>query len=745
MRRKDINNLYPLLLSSALAACSSGGSASGGNSPTPSGNVSSLVFTQPYELSSFQNTSGYGYIIVSNSDESRNVQNISYSLNSVVGGASKVSIDGNSAESCSIIKPLGSCILKLNLESGAFGGSFVLGASNNSSLLNRIRQSLSTSPEIVAKTPVGINTVSTTTTSGINGIQLVYYPVVSNNTVLLVIVGTVLSSNAGTFNNAALLDGNNQPLALQKVISDNLGAGAVNLKQGDSFSITIPAPLENKPLSFKLQISEIAVNGAASNIVTSTILNTLSTVSNQAILYNYPSAIGLNSANANQTVVVANIGSVAATAFTVSSSNPSVATVTEPTATTSFMTSKKSNETLKADVPIGGTSSYTVSLTNPLSPKNVSFSINQDYNNGKTEVATSVTAVSSDSPWPSPVPTPTPTPTPSPGPTPTPTPAWSQVGESIVAATNISSMIQDGAGNIYAGGYTSGALNGGVWVWSGNSWTQLGGNVTSASTFGSIIRNSLSGYIYAGGRTVDNNGGLWEWDGTSWSQLGGSIESVYQLASIIQDSVGNIYGGSQASPSSPQNAAVWKWDGTSWSQLGGGNVESALVFTSLIQDNVNNIYAAGSAVAGGGGVWKWNGTSWSQLGGNVSAVNLFRSIIRDSSGNIYAAGTSSGFLNTRGCVWEWDGTSWSQLGTNVATVSSFSSIVQDTAGNIYAAGQTTGTSYGAVWKWNGVSWSQLGGNIESASYFTSILRNNSGNIYAGGSTKGTAYGGVWVY
>lgn len=419
MQGKNINNLYLLLLSSALIACSSGSSNSGGsNNTTQSGSVASLVFTQPYELTSFQNTSGNGYIIVSNTDESRNVENISYSLNSVIGGASKLSIDKNSAEKCAAIESLNSCVLKLNLESGAFGGSFVLGANNNGGLLSRIKQSLSTTPEVHAKTPVGINTVSTTTTSGINGIQLSYYPVVSNNTVEVVIVGTVLSNNAGTYNSAVLLNVNNQPLELQTVISGNLGAGLTNLKQGDSFSISIPAPLENRTLSFKLQMSKVAANGVISNIATSATFNSLSTVSNQALLYNYPSAISLNAANANQTVVVVNIGSVPATNYTVSSSNPAVATVTELILASSA--TKNSDRELKADIPTGSTSSYMVSLTNPTSPQNVLFSINQSYNNGKTEVTISTSASSSGNLWPNPTPAPTPSPGPAPSPIPTP-------------------------------------------------------------------------------------------------------------------------------------------------------------------------------------------------------------------------------------------------------------------------------------------------------------------------------------
>lgn len=728
MQRKCINNLYVLLLVSTLAACSNSGNinSESNNTTIPAGNVSSLVFTQPYELASFQNTSGNGYIVVSNTDESRSVESINYSLNLVVGGASKVSIDSSSAESCAVIESLGSCVLKLNLESGAFGGSFVLGASNSSEQLSQVKQSLSTTSKMLAKAPIGINTVGTTTTVGINGIKLSYYPVISNNVTSIVVVGTLLSNNTGTYNNALLLDENNQPLALQKVISSNLGAGAANLSQGDSFSISIPAPQENKPLLFKLQMKEIASDGTVSNTATSAILNTLATVSNQAILYNYPSSVGLSSANANQTVAVANIGSVAATAYVVSSSNPSVATVTQPSL--SSLVGKNNNRELEADVPIESTSSYTVSLTNPSSSQNASFVINESYNNGKIDVSTNISASSSDSSWPNPA----------------PTPGWSQVGESVQSSGYFTSIIQDGAGNIYAGGYTPN-MTGGVWEWNGSAWSQLGGNVTSSVSFGSIIRNRQSGYIYAGGRTVNSNGGLWVWNGSSWSQLGGDITSAYQLSSIIQDEAGNIYAGTQASNSQPQSAGVWKWDGTSWSELGGGNVESALVFTSIIRDDLNNIYAAGSAVTGGGGVWKWNGVSWSQLGTSISAVNLFRSIIRDASGNIYAAGTSSGIFNTRGCVWKWNGTSWSQLGTNVSTISSFGSIVQDLAGNIYAGGQTTGTSSGALWMWNGSSWSQLGSNVTSASAFVSILQGEAGNIYAGGATAGTAYGGVWSY
>lgn len=727
MRRKNINSFYLLLLSSALAACSNSGSVNSENENIVlPGNVSSLVFTEPYELASFQSTSGSGYIVVSNTDESRNVENISYSLNSVVGGASKVSIDSNSAESCAVIESLGSCVLKLNLESGAFGGSFVLGASNSSESLSQVKQSLSTTSEILAKAPIGINTVGITTTVGIKGVKLSYYPVISDGAALVIVVGTLLSNNVGTYNSALLLGENNQPLALQKVISNNLGAGAAGLQQGNSFSISIPAPKEGTPLLFKLQLKQIAADGTVSNSVTSTTLNTLNAVSNQAILYDYPSSVGFSSANPNQTVAVANIGSVAATAYLVSSSNPSVATVTQPSL--SSMAEKRNNRELEANVPIESTSSYMVSLTNPSSPQNVSFSINESYNNGKIDVSTSVSASSSDGSWPNPA----------------PTQGWSQVGESVQSARYFTSIIQDEAGNVYAGGYTP-STNGGVWKWNGSTWSQLGGNVTSSVTFGSIIRNSQSGYIYAGGRTANNNGGLWEWNGSSWSQLGGDITSAYQLTSIIQDGAGNIYGGMQASPSGPQSAGVWKWDGTSWSELGGGNVESALVFTSIIRDDLNNIYAAGSAVTGGGGVWKWNGGSWSQIGTSISAVNTFRSIIRDASGNIYAAGTSSGFLNTRGCVWKWNGTSWSQLGTNVSTVSSFGSIVQDLAGNIYAGGQTTGTSSGALWMWSGSSWSQLGNNVTSASAFVSILQGEAGNIYAGGATSGTSYGGVWSY
>jgi hypothetical protein len=89
MNNKKLNYLCLLPLSITLAACSGGGgnNGSGDSNVSTTGSVSSLEFIQPYELASFESTPGNGYVVVSNTDESRSVSGIVYSLNSVVGGS----------------------------------------------------------------------------------------------------------------------------------------------------------------------------------------------------------------------------------------------------------------------------------------------------------------------------------------------------------------------------------------------------------------------------------------------------------------------------------------------------------------------------------------------------------------------------------------------------------------------------------------------------------------------------------
>lgn len=410
MNNKKLNYLCLLPLSITLAACSSGGgnNASEGSNVSTAGSVSSLEFIQPYELASFQNTPGNGYVVVSNTDESRSVSGIVYSLNLVVGGASKINIDSMSAESCAMIESMGSCILKLNLESGASGGSFVLGASNNSdSILNNLKQIFLSATQKLSKVPIGVNQVAPTTNSGVNGIKLFYYPVINDDTAMLVVTGSVLSNNVGMFNSAILLDENNIPLAKQKVLSANLGNGFANLKQGDSFSIAIPAPIVFHPLLFKLRISEILADGTVTNNLTSATVSTINTVSNQAVLYNYPSSIALSLVNTSQTQVVANTGNLSATSYTISSSDPLIATVKESPLSSLGAIQNNSND-LKVDVLAESMTRYTVSLTNPSSVSNALFNINQSYNNGKTEVMMSINGSTSSGSWPTPAPTPAP-------------------------------------------------------------------------------------------------------------------------------------------------------------------------------------------------------------------------------------------------------------------------------------------------------------------------------------------------
>jgi len=676
---KKVNQLYLTLLSTVLAACSSGGGSSGG-SDTP-GNASTLEFNEPYELPSFESTAGNGYVVVTNTDESRSVSNISYKLNSVIGGASKASIDSMSAESCAVIAPQGSCTLKLNLEAGAFGGSFILGASNSSS-----------SPEILSKAPIAIEPVVMTTTTGVNGVQLLYYPMIKNGTVSLIIVGVVVSNNVGKFNTVTLLDANGQAIEKQVVISNNLGAGAANLQQGSSFSIMVPAPSEAKPLQFKLQLSETAVDGTETSKQMSSVLNTVTAVSNQAILYNYPSTIGLSPANVNQTVVVANIGDTEATSYTVSSSNPSVATVAQ---SFSFMTSLKSN-LLKADVPTGSTTGYTVSLTNPSSPTDAAFNINQSYNNGKTVVTMTTTATSSSTPWPSPVPTPAPVPTPTPIPTPTPTPtpvscSWQELGNAStffstlykMPGTSTSPIVLSSDGStLYVGGEIN--YNGGVHFGvasidavDGTSWTSVANSETifadpyNLTELSSLVISDDGSKLYLGGQYYDgerpvvyssDNNGNWSQVQNFYNNLGSTVQN-YTISSLSLNQntlyASGVYNGNSFVAKSV-NDGEWSNVADSPAAFNG-----ALIYTMTYKDNA--LYAGGkSHLTSGPVVYKSvaNG-NWQDISPGTAGYGAIYSLTT-SSDKLYAGGVLSGFSGSMVLATPLDGSpAWSDIGGEI--------------------------------------------------------------------------------
>ena len=235
MRSINYRNLALAGLTAAvLTACSSGGkcatcsSNNEGNSNT--GDLSKLTFTAPNIVPSLPTLVGQGYIVATNNGD-QVLNNLVYSVTEPIGGGDKITVDQASAANCQIIPAHGDCIFKVNVPAGTIAGSFVMNGNQDSNLLTRlINKVLDVS--VTPSTVIGIEQVPYTTTTGADGITLYYYSVVIAGTSYVVVSGAVASSNAGSFNNVVLVDGNNNALPNQQSISGNLGAGLTNLSQG---------------------------------------------------------------------------------------------------------------------------------------------------------------------------------------------------------------------------------------------------------------------------------------------------------------------------------------------------------------------------------------------------------------------------------------------------------------------------------------------------------------------------------
>lgn len=274
--------------------------------------------------------------------------------------------------------------------------------------------------------------------------------------------------------------------------------------------------------------------------------------------------------------------------------------------------------------------------------------------------------------------------------------AWNQLGSDITSASYLTSISIDPSGNILVGGTTQ---NGGaVWAWNGSSWNKVGNglDIPNAQDISSIVVNS-QGIIYAGGDISTSRGGVWKSDAINgWSEVGNSTTTFSGVVmAIAQDSSGNIYAtGGAFNGSTP----VWKWDGSNWTNLGGG-ATNAGPFTSLAVVASNDIYAGVMSIGSGCGVWHWNGSSWREVGGaDIANATSINSLSIDSSGHIYAGGNTSSGAG----VWYWDGSSWGLVGNYITNANYVTSIAINSSGKLYAGGMT-GTypsSIGLVWQYD---------------------------------------------
>jgi hypothetical protein len=298
----------------------------------------------------------------------------------------------------------------------------------------------------------------------------------------------------------------------------------------------------------------------------------------------------------------------------------------------------------------------------------------------------------------------------------------------------------DANGNVYATGYTFGALEGAnagnidafIRSYDGNGthrWTRQFG--TSNSDIANGIATDANGNVYATGYT---NGALeganagsndafirsYDSNGTHrWTRQFGSSNSDIAHG-VATDADGNVYatgysaGALEGTNAGGADAFIISYDGTGthrWTrQFGTSDTELALGITT---DANGNVYATGytdgaleGASAGGTDAfvrtYDSDGTlRWTRQFG-TSSGEIARGITSDSKGNVYATGETHGALEGSNAgdsdafirSYDSDGTlRWTrQFGTSSSDYPSV--VTSDAIGDVYTAGYTFGALAG---------------------------------------------------
>lgn len=400
------NNLKRLLITSglvvSLAACSSstGSSSSNNNSGGNQGDASQLTFVAPNIVPSLASGAANGYVVVNNPSSSI-VTGVKYTLGNIIGDAAKITLDPISSANCAKVAANGSCTIKLTVPANTLAGSFAISASNKpmfdqlTGKVNNNKNSLAAN--LPTNPTIGVGQVLYTTTSGANGVTLYYYNTIVAGVPTILVNGVISSNQVGNLNNVILVDANNNPLPNQQVISGNLGAGAINLGLGSTFSILLPAPSAGGATqTIKVKTEQVTADGTVSNAQISTNSNTLTTTTGVGIANMLPPAIYLTSANPEQQITFSNTGDAAAQLQSLVASNPNIEVVFNPTS-----------------LNPNGVSSATLRLKNGATTA-TSSSITLNYNNGVSDKSQSASVDQNVVPGPTPGPSPTPTPNPKP-------------------------------------------------------------------------------------------------------------------------------------------------------------------------------------------------------------------------------------------------------------------------------------------------------------------------------------------
>ena len=229
---------------------------------------------------------------------------------------------------------------------------------------------------------------------------------------------------------------------------------------------------------------------------------------------------------------------------------------------------------------------------------------------------------------------------------------WNPLGDKGVVG-NIYSLVFDGDGNLYAGGWfrqVDDVHASNIAKWDGAQWEAMGSGIISL--FPVWVVGSLAidheGSCYMGGRftmAVDRNG-IAKRDGAEWDLEVAQFGSGNSIKALAIDNTGNLYaGGSFKNAGTVEANYVAKWDGLLWGALGGGmgptsSGSTTASVSALAVDGSGLLYAGGSFATAGGvevnNIAKWDGLAWSPLGNGVDG-KVF-ALVFDSKGNLYVGG-----------------------------------------------------------------------------------------------------------
>lgn len=289
-----------------LSACSSGSTS------TPSNSNNSLTLIAPKTVKSLGGQT-IDYVVALNTSDIQ-IKGAEYGLSTQQGGGASVMLGESSAEKCNQIAPHGFCLLEIIVPSKADTGSFNLVATIGSG-------ESYTSDEVTVGVEQGVYDGLADTES----VALSFYTKVVAGTPSVIVGGLVTSNLAGNFNRMILVGNNDVELPGQQVLGVNPESELAPLRVGNKFEILLAMPEGKKTEQiFKLKAEEVDKKG---NVINSAIIsnsNTITTVTDEAIVDALSASIYLSNTAPEQTVSFKNTGIMPAELQQLLTDNPNI-------------------------------------------------------------------------------------------------------------------------------------------------------------------------------------------------------------------------------------------------------------------------------------------------------------------------------------------------------------------------------------------------------------------------------------